>query len=75
MLAITTFPTRLSELRYCFSNPNPVVFELLNILTHVCVCVFQMQGEGKDAYDDNIHYPILLTLTRGPLPPPLGHTQ
>ena len=39
MLAITTFPTRLSELRYCFSNPNPVVFELLNILTHVCVCV------------------------------------
>ncbi|XP_056465839.1 calmodulin-lysine N-methyltransferase isoform X1 [Gadus macrocephalus] len=35
----------------------------------------KMQGEGKDAYDDNIHYPILLTLTRGPLPPPLGHTQ
>ncbi|CAL8348501.1 unnamed protein product [Boreogadus saida] len=35
----------------------------------------KMQGEGKDAYDDNIHYPILLTLTWGPLPPPLGHTQ
>ncbi|CAL8300338.1 unnamed protein product [Merluccius merluccius] len=35
----------------------------------------KMQGEGKDAYDDNIHYPILLTLTWGPQPPLLGHTQ
>ncbi|KAJ3609950.1 hypothetical protein NHX12_022044, partial [Muraenolepis orangiensis] len=33
----------------------------------------KMQDEGKDAYDDNIHYPILLTLTKGLQPPPLGH--
>ena len=56
----------ITELPY----PDSAVFELLNI---VPLCVFQMQGEGKDAYDDNIHYPILLTLTRGP-PPPGPHS-
>ncbi|XP_047459772.1 calmodulin-lysine N-methyltransferase [Mugil cephalus] len=28
----------------------------------------KMLREGKEAYDENIHYPILLTLTKGPQP-------
>ncbi|XP_070301064.1 calmodulin-lysine N-methyltransferase [Salvelinus sp. IW2-2015] len=28
----------------------------------------KMQIEGKEAYDDNIHYPLLITLTRGASP-------
>lgn len=28
------------------------------------LCVFQMRLEGKDSYDENIHYPLLVTLTR-----------
>nr|XP_019953677.1 PREDICTED: calmodulin-lysine N-methyltransferase-like [Paralichthys olivaceus] len=27
----------------------------------------KMQREGKEAYDENIHYPLLLTLTKGPV--------
>lgn len=30
--------------------------------------VFQMQREGKEVYDENIHYPLLLTLTHGSSP-------
>lgn len=29
-------------------------------------CAFQMQREGKETYDENIHYPLLITLTKGP---------
>ncbi|XP_042357630.1 calmodulin-lysine N-methyltransferase isoform X2 [Plectropomus leopardus] len=28
----------------------------------------KMLTEGKDAYDENIHYPLLITLTKGPQP-------
>ncbi|XP_034537761.1 calmodulin-lysine N-methyltransferase [Notolabrus celidotus] len=28
----------------------------------------KMLSEGKEAYDENIHYPLLLTLTKGPQP-------
>ena len=27
---------------------------------------FQMLREGKEAYDENIHYPLLITLSKGP---------
>ena len=27
-----------------------------------------MLGEGKEAYDENIHYPVLITLTRTAAP-------
>uniref|UniRef100_A0A672JNX7 Calmodulin-lysine N-methyltransferase n=2 Tax=Salarias fasciatus TaxID=181472 RepID=A0A672JNX7_SALFA len=33
----------------------------------------KMQREGKDAYDENIHYPRLITLTKGPQP--VSHAQ
>ncbi|XP_075931906.1 calmodulin-lysine N-methyltransferase [Anarhichas minor] len=33
----------------------------------------KMLTEGKDAYDENIHYPLLITLTKGPQP--VSHTQ
>ncbi|XP_054874466.1 calmodulin-lysine N-methyltransferase isoform X2 [Amphiprion ocellaris] len=33
----------------------------------------KMLSEGKEAYDENIHYPLLLTLTKGPQP--VSHTQ
>ncbi|XP_037637602.1 calmodulin-lysine N-methyltransferase [Sebastes umbrosus] len=33
----------------------------------------KMLREGKDAYDENIHYPLLITLTKGPQP--VSHTQ
>ncbi|KAK5854272.1 hypothetical protein PBY51_015357 [Eleginops maclovinus] len=33
----------------------------------------KMVTEGKDAYDENIHYPLLITLTKGPQP--VSHTQ
>uniref|UniRef100_A0A3Q3IFU3 Calmodulin-lysine N-methyltransferase n=2 Tax=Monopterus albus TaxID=43700 RepID=A0A3Q3IFU3_MONAL len=26
----------------------------------------KMQKEGKEVYDENIHYPLLITLTKGP---------
>ncbi|XP_071761186.1 calmodulin-lysine N-methyltransferase [Centroberyx gerrardi] len=32
----------------------------------------KMQSEGKEAYDENIHYPLLLTLTNGPQPASLA---
>lgn len=32
------------------------------------LCAFQMVREGKEAYDENIHYPLLITLTKGPQP-------
>ncbi|KAF7662439.1 hypothetical protein LDENG_00234730 [Lucifuga dentata] len=46
----------------------------------LCICKHQqydaqvwdvhlkMQREGKEAYDENIHYPLLITLTKGPQP-------
>ncbi|XP_039994580.1 calmodulin-lysine N-methyltransferase isoform X2 [Xiphias gladius] len=33
----------------------------------------KMQREGKEAYDENIHYPLLITLTKGPQP--ASHSQ
>ncbi|XP_008299187.1 calmodulin-lysine N-methyltransferase-like [Stegastes partitus] len=33
----------------------------------------KMLREGKEAYDENIHYPLLITLTKGPQP--VSHTQ
>lgn len=33
----------------------------------------KMIREGKDAYDENIHYPLLITLTKRPLP--VSHIQ
>ncbi|XP_030603337.1 calmodulin-lysine N-methyltransferase isoform X1 [Archocentrus centrarchus] len=33
----------------------------------------KMLREGKDVYDENIHYPLLITLTKGPQP--VSHTQ
>ncbi|XP_026212772.1 calmodulin-lysine N-methyltransferase [Anabas testudineus] len=33
----------------------------------------KMQREGKEAYDENIHYPLLITLTKGPQL--FSHTQ
>ncbi|XP_032397812.1 calmodulin-lysine N-methyltransferase [Etheostoma spectabile] len=33
----------------------------------------KMLTEGKDAYDENIHYPLLITLTKAPQP--VSHTQ
>lgn len=27
--------------------------------------VFQMLKQGKEVYDENIHYPLLITLTKG----------
>ncbi|XP_029377039.1 calmodulin-lysine N-methyltransferase [Echeneis naucrates] len=33
----------------------------------------KMQREGKEAYDENIHYPLLITLTKGPQP--VSHSQ
>ncbi|KAM3606219.1 uncharacterized protein V6R79_012975 [Siganus canaliculatus] len=33
----------------------------------------KMLREGKEAYDENIHYPLLLTLTKGPQP--ANHTR
>ncbi|KAG7511582.1 hypothetical protein JOB18_003914 [Solea senegalensis] len=32
-----------------------------------------MQREGKEAYDEDIHYPLLITLTKGPQP--VSHSQ
>lgn len=31
-----------------------------------CSCVFQMLKRGREAYDEDIHYPLLITLTKGP---------
>lgn len=41
----------------------------------VCFVVFfpQMLREGKQAYDENIHYPLLIILTKGPQP--VNHAQ
>ncbi|KAI3363379.1 hypothetical protein L3Q82_011997 [Scortum barcoo] len=33
----------------------------------------KMLREGKEAYDENIHYPVLITLTKGPQP--VSHIQ
>nr|XP_046258406.1 calmodulin-lysine N-methyltransferase [Scatophagus argus] len=33
----------------------------------------KMLRQGKEAYDENIHYPLLITLTKGPQP--VSHTQ
>ncbi|KAM9364162.1 calmodulin-lysine N-methyltransferase [Pholidichthys leucotaenia] len=33
----------------------------------------KMLREGKDTYDENIHYPVFITLTKGPQP--VSHTQ
>ncbi|TMS04497.1 Calmodulin-lysine N-methyltransferase [Larimichthys crocea] len=33
----------------------------------------KMLREGKETYDENIHYPLLITLTKGPQP--VSHTQ
>ncbi|GLD63937.1 calmodulin-lysine N-methyltransferase-like protein, partial [Lates japonicus] len=33
----------------------------------------KMQREGKEAYDENIHYPLLITLTKRPQP--VSHSQ
>ncbi|CAJ1067081.1 calmodulin-lysine N-methyltransferase [Xyrichtys novacula] len=35
---------------------------------HVMDVHLKMLREGKEAYDENIHYPILITLTKGPQP-------
>ncbi|XP_076016441.1 calmodulin-lysine N-methyltransferase [Genypterus blacodes] len=40
---------------------------------HVWDVHLKMQQEGKDAYDENIHYPLLITLTKGPQP--VSHAQ
>ena len=74
MLAITTFPTRLSELCYCFSNPNPVVFELLNILTHVCVCVSDAgRRKGRIRWQHPLPHPAHPD-TGASAPPPRPHS-
>ncbi|KAM6998120.1 calmodulin-lysine N-methyltransferase isoform 1-T2 [Tautogolabrus adspersus] len=36
--------------------------------TQVMDVHLKMLSEGKEAYDENIHYPLLITLTKGPRP-------
>nr|XP_020505894.1 calmodulin-lysine N-methyltransferase [Labrus bergylta]XP_020505895.1 calmodulin-lysine N-methyltransferase [Labrus bergylta] len=41
--------------------------------TQVMDVHLKMLSEGKEAYDENIHYPLLITLTKGPRPVSLTH--
>uniref|UniRef100_A0A8C1N6V0 Uncharacterized protein n=3 Tax=Cyprininae TaxID=2743694 RepID=A0A8C1N6V0_CYPCA len=39
-----------------------------NYDSHLWDLHLKMQREGKEVYDENIHYPLLLTLTHGSSP-------